>query len=81
MELEKLDKIGPKTAKTLNNLGIYSSEDLIRNYPYRFLIFAKRDINNSKYYDEFVSDGIVESMPTLNFFRGKLENMILKRKL
>ena len=75
MELEKLDKIGPKTAKTLNNLGIYSSEDLIRNYPYRFLIFAKRDINNPKYYDEFVSDGIVESMPTLNFFKGKMNRL------
>lgn len=78
MELEKLDKIGPKTAKTLNNLGIYSSEDLIRNYPYRFLIFAKRDINNPKYYDDFVSDGIVESMPTLNFFRGKMNRLTFR---
>lgn len=78
MELEKLDKIGPKTAKTLNNLGIYSAEDLIRNYPYRFLIFAKRDINNPKYYDEFVSDGIVESMPTLNFFRGKMNRLVFR---
>lgn len=78
MELEKLDKIWPKTAKTLNNLGIYSAEDLIRNYPYRFLIFAKRDINNPKYYDEFVSDGIVESMPTLNFFRGKMNRLTFR---
>lgn len=78
MELEKLDKIGPKTAKTLNNLGIYSSEDLIRNYPYRFLIFAKRDINNPKYYDKFVSDGIVESMPTLNFFKGKMNRLTFR---
>lgn len=78
MELEKLDKIGPKTAKTLNNLGIYSAEDLIRNYPYRFLIFAKRDINNPEYYDEFVSDGIVESMPTLNFFRGKMNRLTFR---
>lgn len=78
MELEKLDKIGLKTAKTLNNLGIYSAEDLIRNYPYRFLIFAKRDINNPKYYDEFVSDGIVESMPTLNFFRGKMNRLTFR---
>lgn len=78
MELEKLDKIGPKTAKTLNNLGIYSPEDLIRNYPYRFLIFAKRDINNPKYYDDFVSDGIVESMPTLNFFRGKMNRLTFR---
>ena len=73
-----LDKIGPKTAKTLNNLGIYNSEDLIRNYPYRFLIFAKRDINNPKYYDEFVSDGIVESMPTLNFFKGKMNRLTFR---
>lgn len=78
MELEKLDKIGPKTAKTLNNLGIYSTEDLIRNYPYRFLIFAKRNINNPKYYDEFVSDGIVESMPTLNFFKGKMNRLTFR---
>ena len=78
MELEKLDKIGTKTAKTLNNLGIYNAEDLIRNYPYRFLIFAKRDINNPKYYDEFVSDGIVESMPTLNFFRGKMNRLTFR---
>ena len=78
MELEKLDKIGPKTAKTLNNLGIYNAEDLIRNYPYRFLIFAKRDINNPNYYDEFVSDGIVESMPTLNFFRGKMNRLTFR---
>lgn len=78
MELEKLDKIGPKTAKTLNNLGIYNTEDLIRNYPYRFLIFAKRDINNPKYYDEFVSDGIVESMPTLNFFKGKMNRLTFR---
>lgn len=78
MELEKLDKIGPKTAKTLNNLGIYNAEDLIRNYPYRFFIFAKRDINNPKYYDEFVSDGIVESMPTLNFFKGKMNRLTFR---
>lgn len=78
MELEKLDKIGSKTAKTLNNLGIYNAEDLIRNYPYRFLIFAKRDINNPKYYDEFVSDGIVESMPTLNFFKGKMNRLTFR---
>ena len=78
MELEKLDKIGPKTAKTLNNLGIYNAEDLIRNYPYRFLIFARRDINNPKYYDEFVSDGIVESMPTLNFFKGKMNRLTFR---
>ena len=78
MELEKLDKIGPNTAKTLNNLGIYNAEDLIRNYPYRFLIFAKRDINNPKYYDEFVSDGIVESMPTLNFFKGKMNRLTFR---
>ena len=78
MELEKLDKIGPKTAKILNNLGIYNAEDLIRNYPYRFLILARRDINNPRYFDDFVGDGIVESMPTLNFFRGKMNRLTFR---
>lgn len=73
-----LDKIGEKTAKTLNNLGIYNAEDLIRNYPYRFLILARRDINNPKYYNDFVGDGIVESMPTLNFFKGKMNRLTFR---
>lgn len=36
MNLESVKKIGPKTVSTLNKLGIFSVEDLITYYPYRY---------------------------------------------
>lgn len=71
MELENLKGIGIKSVKLLNNLGIYSMDDLVRNYPYRFDVLTKRNINDERFYDNFVSDGIVESSPVLNFFKGR----------
>lgn len=78
MKLEDLTGIGPKTVKLLNNLGIYSVDDLIRNYPYRFDVLAKRNINDERYYDEFVSDGIVESNPVVNFFKGRMNRLTFR---
>lgn len=75
MELEKLSGIGPKSLKLLNNLGIYNMDDLIRNYPYRFDVLTKRNINDEKFFNNFVSDGIVESTPVVNFFKGKMNRL------
>ena len=36
MNLETVKKIGPKTVNTLNKLGVFSVEDLITYYPYRY---------------------------------------------
>ena len=46
MELENLKGIGIKSVKLLNNLGIYSMDDLVRNYPYRF-DDMKEDVHSS----------------------------------
>ena len=75
MELEKLSGIGPKSLKLLNNLGIYNMDDLIRNYPYRFDVLTKRNINDENFFNNFVSDGIVESTPVVNFFKGKMNRL------
>lgn len=71
MELENLKGIGIKSVKLLNNLGIYSMDDLVRNYPYRFDILTKRNINDERFFDNMVVEGIVESSPVLNFFKGR----------
>ena len=78
MTLENLPGIGIKSAKLLNNLGIYSVDDLIRNYPYRFDVLAKRNIDDAKFYDDFVSDGIVESNPVVTFFRGRMNRLTFR---
>ena len=78
MNLENINGIGPKSIKLLNNLGIYSVDDLVRNYPYRFDVIASRNIKDEKYYDNFVSDGIVESSPVVNFFKGKMNRLTFR---
>ena len=40
MELNRLEKIGPKTVSLLNKINIFSVEDLLEYYPYRY-IFIK----------------------------------------
>lgn len=78
MDLEKIPKIGNKSAELLNNLGIYSVDDLIRNYPYRFKVLERRNINDERFYNEMVVDGIVESNPVVSFFKGKKNRLIFR---
>lgn len=80
MELKDLKSVGPKICEKLNNLGIYNMEDLVRYYPYRFDVFKKRDINDERFYDNFVSDAIVESNPVISYF-GKRQNRLSFRCL
>lgn len=78
MTLENLPSIGEKSAKLLNNLGIYSVDDLVRNYPYRFDVLAKRSIEDERFYDNFVSDGVVESSPVVSFFKGRMNRLTFR---
>ena len=78
MELENLKGIGIKSVKLLNNLGIYSVDDLVRNYPYRFDVLTKRNINDERFFDNMVVEGIVESNPVLNFFKGKMNRLTFR---
>ena len=80
MELKDLKSVGPKICEKLNNLGIYNLDDLVRYYPYRFDVFKKRDINDERFYDNFVSDAIVESNPVISYF-GKRQNRLSFRCL
>lgn len=78
MKLGDLTGVGPKTFKLLNDLGIYNMDDLIRNYPYRFDVLTKRSINDVRFYENFVSDGVVESNPIVTFFKGRLNRLTFR---
>ena len=75
MDLDKYKGIGPKTKDLLNNLGIYTIDDMARNYPYRFDVLVNRNINDEKYYDNMTVEAVVESNPVVNFFKGKLNRL------
>ena len=75
MSLKNISGIGEKSLKLLNNMGIYNMDDLVRNYPYRFDVLAKRSIEDEKHYDNFVSEAVVESNPMVSFFKGKMNRL------
>lgn len=75
MLLKDVKKVGEKSISLLNNLGIYTVDDLIRYYPYRFEILAARNINDEKFFDNMVVSGIIESNPIVSFFKRNLNKL------
>ena len=71
MVLEEVKGIGPKSAKILNKLGIYSPDDLLNYFPFRCEIIKRSDMNVIQDGDKIIMDGMVESVPTLLFFNHK----------
>jgi ATP-dependent DNA helicase RecG len=47
MELNLLDKVGPKTINLLNKLNINSIEDILEYYPYRYNVIKFLDIKDT----------------------------------
>ena len=73
--LEELVGIGPKTIKLLNKLNIYSKEDLISYYPYRFEVIERTNIKLLKQDDRVVIDGAIEQLPTIFYFNKRFNRM------
>lgn len=48
MNLELVKKIGPKIEKNLNKLGVFTVEDLVTYYPYKYNFIHIIDINEAK---------------------------------
>ncbi len=68
MELKEIKGLGPKTIEALSKLDIYSYNDLVRYYPYRYNIYSPVDILSAS--DEtIVVSAIVESAPKNAYIR------------
>lgn len=75
MDLENIKGIGKTTIKYLNELGIFSVEDLINYYPFRYEIIENSDINNLNDGDKVVIGGVIENIPSVIHFNRKLNKM------
>ena len=77
-ELETLEGIGPKTKELLNKIKIYTVEDLLNYYPYRYDIIKRSDLSNLSDGDKIIIDGIVEGQPTTIYINKSLKKMIFR---
>ena len=77
-ELETIEGIGPKTKELLNKIKIYTVEDLLNYYPYRYDIIKRSDLINISDGDKIIIDGIVEGQPTTIYINKSLKKMIFR---
>ena len=76
--LQSIPGIGPKTNILLNKLNIYTIEDLINYYPFRYQTYQIIDINTSNDNEQVVIEAIVESEAKVYFIRKNFNKLSLR---
>lgn len=76
--LENIKAVGAATIKKLNKLGIYTTDDLLTFYPYRFQYIEKSNLQEKKQDDMVVIEGVIETVPSLFYFKRKMNRMTFK---
>ena len=77
MNVELLKGIGPKTSKILNKLDIYTIEDLVTYYPFRYDILKRTDMSKVMDGDKVILDGYLEEDAKL-FRYGRNDRMTFR---
>lgn len=75
MKLSEIKGIGPKTELLLNKLNIFTLNDLITHYPFRYDVLKRSDLESVGEDDRVIIDGKVESIPILLRFKGNLNKL------
>lgn len=78
MELQEIKGLGPKNIKLLNKLGIFSINDLINYYPYRYNKIETKSLMEHEDFNKIVVKGIVSSIPTISYIKRKMNSLRFK---
>ena len=78
MDLKDINGIGEKTLKLLNKMDIYSVNDLVEHYPFRYNIVKKSDIRSIKDQDKVTLEGVIETVPSVVFYNRRKDKMKFK---
>lgn len=74
-EIKDVKGIGPKSLSLLNKIGIYTVEDLVMHYPFRYDILKRGVLQETEDGEHIIIDGKVESVPILMRFKAGLNKM------
>ncbi len=78
MKLSDVKGIGPKTETLLNKMGIFSFDDLVTHYPFRYEILKRSNLKDEETLEKVIIDGKVESIPILVRFKGNLNKLNIR---
>ncbi len=74
-ELKDVKGVGPKSLSLLNKINIYTIEDLVTHYPFRYDILERNNLAEVEDGGKIIIDGKVESVPILMRFKAGLNKM------
>ena len=75
MELTDIKGVGPKTLDHLHELGIYTLDDLLTNYPYRYDLFEPTNLTEQYDNERIAINVIVETTATTAFIRKNFNKL------
>ncbi len=75
MQLKDVKGIGPKSLSLLNKINIYTVEDLVTHYPFRYEILERCNLCEVEDGGKIIIDGKIESIPILMHFKAGLNKM------
>ena len=78
MQISELKGIGPKTAKIFESSKIFTTDDLICYYPFRYDVIKRSNIEELLDNDKIIIDGLVETRASVFFFNKKMNKMTFK---
>jgi len=76
MNINNVTGIGPKTAKLLEKLNIYTIEDLLTYYPYRYNIYSFSHLTDST--DTLIVSAIIESNPVVSYIKKNFNRLTFR---
>ncbi len=69
MELSNIPGIGEKNLNNLHKLNIFTAQDLIEYYPYKYNFYNPTNINYVQNDNQITINGIIESIPKLSYIK------------
>ncbi|MEG2283617.1 MAG: ATP-dependent DNA helicase RecG [Bacilli bacterium] len=75
LQVEEIKGIGPKTVSLLHKINIFTVDDLMTHYPFRYDILKRSDLKDSLETEKIIIDGKIESVPILLRFKGGLNKL------
>ena len=78
MDIKNLHQVGEKTSKILNKLGIFTDDDLINYYPYRYNVynFSNELIDNTT----LIINVIIESNPIVSYIKKNFNRLSFRAR-
>lgn len=75
VNVSQVKGIGPKSLALLNKIGIYTVDDLVTHYPFRYDVLKRCNLKEVNDDEKVTVDGKVESVPILLRFKAGLNKL------